>query len=134
MLRYSVLAQYHTLQDRFDYLKLRGVVGEATFGFERHINQEFYSSRQWRQVRNHVIDRDRGCDLGVSGWDIHGGLYIHHMNPMTVQQIVDGDPDILNPDFLITVTHKTHNAIHYGNEKLLSKALINRVPGDTKLW
>ena len=133
-LRYSVMAQYHTLEDRFAYLKLQGLVGAATFGPERHFNQAFYRSHQWRRVRNHVIDRDRGCDLGVDGWDIHGGLYIHHMNPMTVQQIVDGDPDILDPEFLITVTHQTHNAIHYGNDGLLPRTLVVRKPGDTKLW
>ena len=133
-LRYAVMAQYHTLEDRFRYLKLRGVVGEPTFGFERHINQAFYTSRDWRQVRDLVIDRDRGCDLGVAGWEIHGGLYIHHMNPMTLEQIINGDPDILDPDFLITVTLKTHNAIHFGNENLLPRGLVARQPGDTKLW
>lgn len=133
-LRYSVLAQYHTLQDRFDYLKLHGTVGDATFGSERFLNQNFYTSRDWRQVRAFVIDRDRGCDLGVAGWDIHSTVFIHHMNPMTVQQILDGDPDILNPEYLITVTFKTHNAIHYGNDKLLPKVFVERRPGDTRLW
>jgi len=133
-LRYSVLAQYHTLEDRFKYLKLHGVVGDPTFGFERHLNQVFYRSRDWRQVRNFVIDRDRGCDLGVTGWDIHSSVYIHHMNPMTVQQIVDGDPVILDPEYLITVAFKTHNAIHYGDEKLLPQVFVDRKPGDTRLW
>jgi len=131
---YSDLRQLLTFEDRFKYLKLHGRVGEATFGFDRWINQAFYTSRQWRQVRHEVIARDNGCDLGIEGYDIHSGLYIHHMNPMTVDDIESGNPDILDPDFLITVTHQTHNAIHYGDESLLPRPVIERKPGDTKLW
>jgi hypothetical protein len=131
---YFVLSQFLTFEERFRYLKLQGQVGEATFGADRWINQKFYTSRQWRDVRHEVIARDEGCDLGIEGYDIHSGLYIHHMNPMTVGDIESGNPDILNPDFLITVTHDTHNAIHYGNESLLPRPVIARQPGDTKLW
>lgn len=131
---YYDLRRLSTFEERFKYLKLHGQVGEATFGTDRWINQKFYTSRQWRDVRHEVIARDLGCDLGVEGYDIHSGLYIHHMNPMTVEDIQLGNPDILNPDFLITVTHDTHNAIHYGNESLLPRPVIARKPGDTKLW
>lgn len=109
-------------------------MGASTFGFDRHINQKFYTSRQWRSVRNYVIDRDQGCDLGIEGFEIHDRVYIHHMNPMQVDDIVHGDPDILNPEYLITVTHQTHNAIHYGDKRQLPRQLADRQPGDTNLW
>ena len=131
---YSDLLQLATLEQRFKYLALRGGVGDSTFGFDRYINQQFYRSRQWRQVREHVIVRDLGCDLGVDGYQIHNRLIIHHMNPMQVGDIADGDPDILDPEFLITTTHQTHNAIHYGDERLLPKLIVVRRRGDTKLW
>ena len=131
---YSELRRLETFEDRFKYLSLRGVVGESTFGFDRYINQQFYTSRQWRQIRNHVIARDNGCDLGVEGYEIHARVIIHHMNPMTADDIVHGDEDILDPEFLITVAHQTHNAIHYGDEKLLPRPFVERRPGDTKLW
>jgi hypothetical protein len=129
---YGELRRLGTLEERFAYLKLQGRVGLETFGFDRHLNQGFYTSREWRLVRDHVIIRDNGCDLGVEGLEIHKGLYIHHMNPMTVDDITSGNPDILEPEFLITVTHQTHNAIHYGGE--LRKPFVERRPGDTKLW
>lgn len=132
--RYSELLRLGTFEERFDYLSLKGRVGESTFGFDRWINQQFYTSRQWRQVRNEVIVRDGGCDLGIEGYEIHDRIYIHHMNPMTVNQIESGDPSILDPEFLISVTHNTHNAIHYGDASLLPKPLVDRKPGDTKLW
>lgn len=131
---YSELQRIHTFEDRFHYLALRGEVGSATFGFDRHINQQFYRSREWKNIRHHVIARDLGCDLGVDGYEIHSQLLIHHMNPMTTLDLVHGDDDILNPEFLITTTHKTHNAIHYGDERLLPKTLTARAPGDTRLW
>jgi hypothetical protein len=131
---YSDLLQLATLEQRFKYLALRGGVGDSTFGFDRYINQQFYRSRQWRQVREHVIVRDLGCDLGVDGYQIHNRLVIHHMNPMQVDDIADGDPSILDPEFLITTTHQTHNAIHYGDERLLPKPIVARRRGDTKLW
>jgi hypothetical protein len=131
---YSELRRLATIEERFKYLALRGDVGDSTFGFDRYINQQFYRSRQWKHVREHVIARDSGCDLGVDGYQIHNQLVIHHMNPMQVGEIADGDPSILDPEFLITTTHRTHNAIHYGDEKLLPKPLVERRRGDTKLW
>lgn len=132
--RYSELRRLETFEERFKYLSLKGVVGEATFGFDRHINQMFYRSREWKLVRNEVIVRDRGCDLGVPGYDIHVELLIHHMNPMSVDDIRHADDSILDPEFLITTTHQTHNAIHYGDVRLLPRPHVPRRRGDTTLW
>lgn len=135
MLRsYSDLRRYHSFEDRFDYLKLGGAVGQATFGFDRHINQSFYTSYEWKQVRQHVIIRDSGCDLGVEGYEIHGELVVHHINPMDSDNITHRDAWILDPEFLITTTKTTHNAIHYGDRSLLPKKLVARTSGDTCLW
>lgn len=131
---YSELRRLDTLEERFKYLSLRGQVGHITFGFDRYLNQRFYTSREWQNVRNLVIVRDDGCDLGVDGYDIHDRIYIHHMNPMTVDDITNGDDRILDPEFLISVTHRTHNGIHYGDSNSLPKKLVERRPGDTKLW
>ena len=131
---YSELRKLETIQERFEYLKLRGRVGDQTFGYDRWINQKFYTSTQWRHIRSHIIARDLGCDLGIEGYEIHGGLYIHHLNPMTKADIVEGDDSILDPEFLITTTLVTHNAIHYGDAKQLPRLLVERKPGDTKLW
>lgn len=132
--RYSELRRLETFKDRYDYLQLKGHVGESTFGFDRYINQQFYRSRQWKQIRDKVIARDEGLDLGIPGYEIYDRIIIHHMNPMTVENIEHGDSDILDPEFLITTTHKTHNAIHYGDASLLPRTLTERRPGDTKLW
>lgn len=123
-----------SFDDRFDYLRLDGAVGVATFGFDRHINQKFYKSHEWKRVRDFVITRDNGCDLGVDGYEIHHSILIHHMNPMSVEDIVHGDDWIINPENLITTTQNTHNAIHYGNVSLLPKTVVSRQVGDTKLW
>lgn len=131
---YSELRRIETFVERFRYLSLRGGVGISTFGFDRHINQKFYGSTQWRHIRRDVILRDMGCDLGVEGHDINSQILIHHMNPMTADDIIHGDPDILNPEYLITTTKVTHNAIHYGDERLLPKPIVERRRGDTKLW
>lgn len=131
---YTELLQYHTLEERYRYLALHGQVGDSTFGFDRWMNQQFYASSEWRSLRHYVIVRDNGCDLGVRGYEIHDRIYIHHMNPMTAENISHGDPDILNPEFLITTSQRTHNAIHYGDEKLLPRPLVERRPGDTNLW
>lgn len=109
-------------------------MGAATFGFDRWVNQKFYRSREWKDVRSYVIVRDEGRDLGVEGYEIHSGLLIHHMNPMIVDDIRSGREDILNPEFLITTTHRTHNAIHYGDESQLPRVFVPRRAGDTKLW
>lgn len=134
ILTYTELCQRQTFDERFDYLALRGKVGEITFGYERYINQEFYRSREWKLCRDEVIARDLGCDLGIEGWEIFDRPIVHHMNPMVAADIVHSNDDILNPEYLITVTHKTHNAIHYGDASLLAKPLVERRPGDTKLW
>lgn len=131
---YTELRRLHTLEERYKYLALHGLVGDPTFGIDRRINQAFYVSAQWRQLRNHVIVRDLGRDLGVEGYEIRAPIYIHHMNPMTVDDIINADPDILDPEYLISVTMTTHNAIHYGDVSQLPHVLIERKPGDTKLW
>ncbi len=131
---YHEMLQSDTFEDRFRYLALRGSVGRSTFGFDRHINQRFYTSRQWRQIRHHVIARDLGNDLAVDGYEIHGQLLIHHMNPIDVNDILHGDPDILDPEFLITTTQQTHNAIHFGDESQLPRSLEPRSRNDTTLW
>lgn len=131
---YNDLQRLESFEDRFRYLSLHGSVGRSTFGFDRHINQTFYRSREWRRIRHHVIARDLGCDLGVEGYEIHREILIHHMNPIEASHIVHGDPDILDPEFLITTTQRTHNAIHFGDERLLPRPLAVRSHGDTKLW
>jgi hypothetical protein len=109
-------------------------VGDATFGSDRWLNQQFYTSREWKRVRNFVIARDQGCDLGIDGFEIHDRVYIHHMNPMGVDDILHANEDILDPEFLISCTLKTHNAIHYGDERQLPRPFVPRSAGDTKLW
>lgn len=131
---YSELAHIFTFEERYEYLRLRGEVGSATFGYDRWINQGFYQSREWRQMRQHVIARDLGCDLGIEGYDIHVNLLVHHMNPLTADDIAHGDESIIDPEFLITTTQRTHNAIHYGDERQLRKPFKPRLPGDTALW
>lgn len=131
---YSELEQFLTFEERFEYLKLGGGVGRATFGFDRYINQQFYMSQEWQNIRQHVIVRDNGCDLGILGYEIHRNILIHHMNPVSVEDIVHKEDWILDPEFLITTTHRTHNAIHYGVDKLHPQVVTQRSPSDTKLW
>jgi hypothetical protein len=131
---YSDLIRLDTFLERYRYLSLRGQVGASTFGFDRWMNQAFYTSTEWRQARVEVIARDNGRDLGMVGYEIHRGLYIHHINPLTPDQIKRSDPAILDPNNLITVSHNTHNAIHYGDEGLLPRPPVERKSGDTKLW
>lgn len=131
---YSELIKYDSFEDRFKYLKLGGGVGRSTFGSDRYINQKFYSSREWDQVRRHVILRDNGCDLGVIGYEIHVDALIHHMNPMVVDDIVHREPWILDPEFLILTTNVTHNNIHFGIERNIPKVVIERTNRDTSLW
>lgn len=131
---YTELARLNTFEERFRYLALNGSVGKSTFGFDRYINQQFYTSTQWRQIRHQIILRDQGCDLGVDGYEIHSRLIIHHMNPMAPIDITSGNSNVLDPEFLVTTTHQTHNAIHYGDERLLPRPLVERRAGDTKLW
>ena len=131
---YSELCLLETIEERYDYLRLKGAVGAPTFAHERWMNQRFYRSVEWRRVRNEVIARDEGCDLGIEGYEIHDRIYIHHMNPMIVDDLKEGSASILDPEYLISVTMRTHNAIHYGDVSLLPSVPIERRPGDTKLW
>jgi hypothetical protein len=132
---YSELSKLDTFADRFKYLAVRSSVGMSTFGFERYLNQRFYTSSEWRKLRSHVIVRDNACDLGVLGHDIFEKVIIHHMNPMAVDDIVHSNDSILDPEYLITTTLRTHNAIHYGDDSILKdKSFVDRKPGDTKLW
>lgn len=131
---YSELCQLETFAERFKYLSIRGEVGCATFGGNRWINQQFYTSPQWRRLRHDVIARDEGCDLGVEGHEIHDRIIVHHINPISEEDILHGTSRALDLDNLISTTHNTHNAIHYGDERLLPKPYSPRSPGDTKLW
>lgn len=131
---YTEMLRLPTFEERYRYLQLRAGVGQATFGFDRYLNQRFYTAREWRQLRNHIIARDEGCDLAVPGYDIFTKLIIHHMNPLTVEQVVHGEDKLLDPEFLITTTLRTHNAIHFGDERQLPRQLVDRKPGDTRLW
>jgi hypothetical protein len=132
--RYSELVGLRTFDDRFDYLELRGVVGEQTFGFDRWINQRFYTSREWKQARDVVIIRDEGCDLGIPGYEIRTELLVHHMNPISFRDLDEMADWILDPEYLITTCKRTHNALHYGNRGMLPKPVLQRQPGDTRLW
>ena len=134
MKRYYDLAQLKTFRERFDYLKLNGRVGVETFGFDRWINQLFYRSREWRDVRHHIIIRDQACDLGIAGREIVGRIYIHHINPVSEEDIKNADKVLLSPEYLICVSLNTHNAIHYGDEDLLLSEPIARMPNDTIPW
>ena len=132
---YSELITNDSFLDRYNYLKLTGQVGIDTFGLDRYLNQSLYRSRRWYNVRNQVILRDNGCDLGVDGYDIFGKIIVHHMNPITVEQILNRDPDILNEEYLITTRKLTHNHIHYGEEDVVPELKVNvRTPNDTTLW
>lgn len=131
---YSELSKLKTFEERYRYLKLDGTVGEDTFGFDRYLNQVFYRSRRWKDVRNQVIIRDCGCDLGIDRRDIHGRIIIHHMNPIGLKDLEHESENLLNPEYLICVTHNTHNAIHYGDESLLPIDWIKRTANDTCPW
>lgn len=131
---YSELIRLPSFEERYEYLRLKGSVGKETFGFDRYMNQQFYRSSQWKHIRNHVIARDLGLDLAMDGYEIFDKIIIHHMNPMSVEDLVHGDEDILDPEFLICTTHKTHNAIHYGDKTLLALPFVERNANDTKLW
>jgi hypothetical protein len=123
-----------TFIERYHYLELKGILGETTFGFDRWVNQRFYKSHEWKSIRDQVIVRDHGCDLGILGYEIHSGLLVHHMNPISLDDIKHGEEWIIDPNFLITTSLQTHNAIHYGDESLLPRGPIIRKFGDTSLW
>ena len=132
---YSELITIPTFEERYRYLKLGGTVGEDTFGFERYLNQKFYQTIEWKRFRRGIILRDMGCDLGVEGYEIHGSIYIHHINPIEIDDLRLRRTEVLmNPENSICVSFNTHNAIHYGDESLLVLAPIERTRNDTCPW
>lgn len=131
---YSKLCQLQTLKERFEYLKLNGQVGDELFGYARYLNQEFYHSAAWRDIKEQIVIRDGGYDLGVPGWKIIGKIYVHHMEPITLEMIKNNDPLMLDPENLISCSYNTHQAITWGNEELLPKPMIIRSPNDTCPW
>jgi len=132
---YTELSRLPTFKERYQYLRLGGRVGKETFGFDRWINQFFYQrSREWKQVRDHVIVRDNGCDLGIPGHEIYGKILVHHMNPISMEDFERESEFLLEPEFLICTSHNTHNAIHYGDENLLITGPIVRTKNDTCPW
>ena len=131
---YSELILLPTFEERFKYLQLNGRVGDDTFGFDRYINQNFYRSTEWKRIRDLIIMRDNGCDLALEGYEIYGRILIHHMNPITVKDVELSTEYLMNPEYLICVTHNTHNAIHYGDEKLINKGPVKKKKNDTCPW
>ena len=131
---YSELILLPTFEERFKYLQLNGRVGDDTFGFDRYINQKFYRSSDWKRIRDQIIIRDNGCDLALEGYEIYGRILIHHMNPITVKDVELSTEYLMNPEYLVCVTHNTHNAIHYGDEKQIITGPIVRTKNDTCPW
>ena len=131
---YSILRQLETFEERYDYCKLGGIVGEETFGYDRYLNQQFYRSAEWKRLRREIIIRDQGCDLAVPGYEIHGRLLIHHLNPISEDELLHGIDSLMNPDNLVCVSFDTHQAIHDGDKSLLPRGPIERKLNDTKLW
>lgn len=131
---YSELIRLKTFEERFDYLKFSAKIGEATFGFERYLNQIFYTSKEWRKFRRDIIIRDNGCDMGMEDYEIHGRIEVHHINPITIKMIEDNDPLLMDPNNVICVSPNTHKAIHYGDKDLLPKDPIERKPNDMCPW
>lgn len=131
---YSDLIKIPTFEERFEYLKLSGSIGDSTFGFERYLNQILYRSKEWKHIRDCVIFRDNGCDLGIKDRLIGGRIIVHHMNPISIKDVENRDKKIFDPEYLICVSHITHNALHYGDENLLIKDYVERSPKDTSPW
>lgn len=131
---YRELQKLKTFEERFRYLKLQGVVGESTFGFDRYLNQVLYNSRRWKQTRDKIIVRDKACDLGIEDYDIHSRILIHHMNPVTIEDVELERDSFYDPEFLICMEHDTHNAIHFGDESRLHKMPVERKRNDTCPW
>lgn len=134
MRTYRELKNLKTFEERFEYLKLNGIVGSNTFGYDRYLNQKLYTSTKWKRTRDHILIRDLGCDLGVEGYEIFTKPIIHHMNPITIDEILHNDESIFDPNYLICTSHNTHNAIHYGGISLLSTDPIIRRRNDTCPW
>lgn len=131
---YSELIAIPKYEGRFRYLQLQGAVGKDTFGYDRYLNQVLYNSQEWKRFRNEIIVRDNGCDLAFEGYDIHGRILVHHINPITVNDVTNRSPLVFDPENVICVTHNTHNAIHYGDESLLITVPIERTRNDTCPW
>lgn len=132
---YSKMCTFSTLFDRFNYLKLDGIVGSDTFGSERYLNQSFYRSEEWRRIRNLVITRDNGCELGLEGYEIQGPIIIHHINPLFPEDILNATDFLVSLENLVCVSDLMHKAIHYGDNSILNKySFAERKPGDTTLW
>lgn len=131
---YSELITLPTFEERFEYLRLDGEVGKSTFGHDRYLNQILYRSPEWRSFRPKIIIRDNGCDLACDGYEIHGRTLIHHINPITVEDILNRNPKVFDPENVITTIHNTHNAIHYGDKSLLVTGPIERRANDTCPW
>ena len=132
---YSELVKLNSFEERYKYLKLEGKVGEDTFGFDRYLNQIFYKTDEWKSVRDYVISRDNGCDLGMSDREIKfGKILVHHMNPITKEDILNRSDMLLNPEYLITTTKNTHDAIHYGSDDILYQDPVERYENDTCPW
>ena len=131
---YSELIQLPTFEERFEYLRLDGSVGQATFGYDRYLNQILYNSPEWKRFRRDIIIRDNGCDLACGGYEIRGRIIIHHINTISIEDIVNRNPMVFDPENVITTTHNTHNAIHYGDKELLVTVPIERSANDTCLW
>lgn len=131
---YSELITIPTFEERFEYLQLKGSVGKDTFGYDRYLNQVLYRSPEWKRLRNQIIIRDGGCDLACEGYDIYGKVLIHHLNPITVDDVLARSRKVFDPDNLVCVTHNTHNAIHYGDADLLITGPIARTKNDTCPW
>lgn len=131
---YSEFKKLKTFKERYNYLRLRGKVGESTFGFDRYINQSFYRSPRWREARDSVIVRDGGCDLGCTGMELHDMIIIHHMNAITLEDIENDIDELYDPEYLVCTSDRTHRAIHYSDESLLPKELVTRRRNDTTPW
>lgn len=131
---YSELIKLKTFEERYEYLRLGGIVGKETFGFDRYLNQTFYKTDEWLSIRDHVIVRDNGCDLGIEGREIHSRILVHHMNPITKEDILSRSEYLLNPEYLICTIKSTHDAIHYGDESLLITMPVERRKNDTCPW
>lgn len=131
---YSELLQLDSFKERYSYLRIGGAVGKETFGYDRYLNQILYTSDEWRSLRREIIIRDNGCDLGITGFEIHGKILIHHINPITVDDVLRRAAKVFDPENLITTTLNTHNAIHYGDESLLILAPVERIKNDTCPW
>lgn len=131
---YSEMLTFPTLEERFRYLQLKGSVGKDTFGYDRYLNQILYHSEEWKSFRNGIIIRDNGCDLACEGYEIHKRILVHHIDPITVEDVLNRNPKVFDPENVVCVSHMTHNAIHYGDENLLITAPVERSPNDTCPW